>query len=273
MNKALQHLVTSHFSASAPSSTSPSKEIIDIIVESSNGDIRSAIMALQFACVSDISESKSKGRGKTKKASSKLESRALMEAVTRREQSLALFHLVGKLLYNKRRYLNQMQFISLETDVQFLGKGDAPAPSAAKKDIERDKALDTRLKDPPKLPRHLSAHDRKASRVDVEALYADSPIASSLLSLYLHQNYTQYCNELDECDGIMDWLSWVDFSGGEHVSYLHSYPPLSRSLNGCSGTLRTLIGFISSAWGLCIPCLAQLLDAVKNHTSPSFLIS
>ena len=29
-------------------------------------------------------------------------SRALLEAVTRREQSLALFHLLGKVLYNKR---------------------------------------------------------------------------------------------------------------------------------------------------------------------------
>ena len=98
------------------------------------------------------------------------------------------------------------------------GKGDAPAPSAQKKDIERDKAIDARLPDPPKLPQHLSAEDRKASRVDIEALYADSPIDSSLLSLYVHQNYTQYCNELDECGGIIDWLSWVDSSGGEHVS-------------------------------------------------------
>ena len=49
-------------------------------------------------------------------------------------------------------------------------------------------------------------------------LYADSPIDSSLLSLYIHQNYTQYCNELDEVDGVVDWLSWVDSSGGDSVS-------------------------------------------------------
>lgn len=100
---------------------------------------------------------------------------------------------------------------------QFVGKGDAPAPSAQKKDIERDKAIDARLKDPPRLPQHLAHHERKASRVDIEALYADSPIDSSLLALYVHQNYTQYCSELDDCMGIIDWLSWVDFSGGEQV--------------------------------------------------------
>ncbi|TCD62712.1 Cell cycle checkpoint protein rad17 [Steccherinum ochraceum] len=198
MKKALQNIVSMHYpSSSSQRSSQPSKEIIDTVVESSNGDIRSAIMALQFACVAGSSLTKPKGRGKAKKSNAIPESRALLEAVSRREQSLALFHLVGKLLYNKR-------------------KGDAPAQSAAKKDIERDKAIDARLKDPPKLPKHLSSHNRKPSRVDIEALYADSPIDSSLLSLYVHQNYTQYCSEVDECAGISDWLSWVDSSGGEH---------------------------------------------------------
>jgi cell cycle checkpoint protein len=67
---------------------------LDVIVESANGDIRSAIMALQFACVVEIPGSKKKG-GTT----------MVMEAVTRREQSLQLFHLLGKVLYNKRLFL------------------------------------------------------------------------------------------------------------------------------------------------------------------------
>ena len=48
-------------------------------------------------------------------------------------------------------------------------------------------------------------------------LYADTPIDASLLSLYIHQNYTQYCNTLDECEALMESLSWVDSSGGESV--------------------------------------------------------
>lgn len=67
------------------------------------------------------------------------------------------------------------------------------------------------------MPCHLSEHDRRASRVDVDAIYADSPIDTSLFSLYLHQNYTQFCNEVEEVDGVADWLSWVDSSGGEAV--------------------------------------------------------
>ncbi|KAE9384363.1 hypothetical protein BT96DRAFT_1008154 [Gymnopus androsaceus JB14] len=66
----------------------------------------------------------------------------------------------------------------------------------------------TKLKDPPLLPPHLSEHDRRASRVDVNTIYADSPIDSSLFSLYIHQNFTQFCTDVDECDGIADWLSW-----------------------------------------------------------------
>jgi cell cycle checkpoint protein len=96
MRKALQAIVNGHFTSSSVSSMAslaPSKEVLDVIVESSNGDIRSAIMALQFACIVEIPGQKRKN---TKGA------RLVVEAVTRREQSLALFHLIGKVLYNKR---------------------------------------------------------------------------------------------------------------------------------------------------------------------------
>jgi len=73
-------------------------------------------------------------------------------------------------------------------------------------------------------------------------LYADSPIDASLLSLYIQQNYTQYCNDIDECGAEADWLSWIDSSGGEAwyqanphhfhllaLSTLHSLPsPVAR---------------------------------------------
>ena len=76
--------------------------MLDLIVESSNGDIRSAIMALQFACTSPSSDGLSSKKGKAKSRRGGADTRALLEAVTRREQSLALFHLIGKILYNKR---------------------------------------------------------------------------------------------------------------------------------------------------------------------------
>ena len=56
-------------------------------------------------------------------------------------------------------------------------------------------------------------------------LYADSPIDASLLSLYVHQNYTQYCGELAECAALADTLSWIDANGAESVRPFLSSPP------------------------------------------------
>ena len=96
LRKAVQALLDTHIaSSSSRSAIAPSKEVIDIIVESANGDIRSAIMALQFACIiHKPTQRKKKNIGHT----------VVLEAVTRREQSLALFHLLGKVLYNKRSF-------------------------------------------------------------------------------------------------------------------------------------------------------------------------
>lgn len=54
MTRALQALLKTHFASSTTpkSHRQPSKDDLNTIVESSNGDIRSAIMALQFSCVS-----------------------------------------------------------------------------------------------------------------------------------------------------------------------------------------------------------------------------
>ncbi|KAG5642066.1 hypothetical protein DXG03_003643 [Asterophora parasitica] len=190
LTKALQGLLTTHFGGS--SQQPPSREMLDAVVESANGDIRSAIMALQFACVVQMVQ-----QGKNKKGSNKGKGKsAVLEAVTRREQSLVLFHLLGKVLYNKR-------------------KSDPPSSSATAKDIQKEKAIDVKLKDPPKLPPWFSEHERRTSRVDVDMLYADSPIDSSLFSLYVHQNYPQFTDGVEECEGVADWLSWVDSSGGD----------------------------------------------------------
>ena len=85
-------------------------------------------MALQFACIVEVPRAgggsgsgkkgkergKEKGQGKGKKGKigcgieeegegRKGSARVVLEAVTRRESSLALFHLMGKVLYNKRQ--------------------------------------------------------------------------------------------------------------------------------------------------------------------------
>ncbi|OBZ77252.1 Cell cycle checkpoint protein RAD17 [Grifola frondosa] len=195
LRPALKNMLDNHFLSS--SGTRPSKDVMDIVVDSSNGDIRSAVMALQFACIRDYATDQRKPT-KGRKRTAGLSARVVMEAVTRREQSLALFHLIGKVMYNKR-------------------KGDPPNSSASAKDKQRDRELDARLKDLPPLPTHLKEHERRASRVDIE-------------------NYVQYCDTLDECDSLIDRLSWADSNGGEswHQANPHRFHLLTL------GTLHAL---------------------------------
>lgn len=82
-------------------------------------------------------------------------------------------------------------------------------------------------------------------------LYADSPIDASLLSLYVHQNYTQYCDTLEQCGAESELLSWIDSSGGEIVRRFLHYAEIHLI---CfiffffffSGTKQILIGSTSS---------------------------
>ncbi|KAG8957192.1 Cell cycle checkpoint protein rad17 [Tulasnella sp. 419] len=222
LRKALNSILDRHFSSPAgASSMRPSKEVVDMVVDSSNGDIRSAIMALQFACVINLpgkkgSNPKSKSKAAKVAAISAKGMQVInyrgvlaLEAMTRREQSLALFHLLGKILYNKRY-------------------GDP-----------EDK--DDPPRDPPEPPVHLrEEHSRRLSKVDTNVLYADSPVDTSLLSLYVHQNYTQYCNDVDECDGVMSWLSISDTIGeGDAWPFNASLIPHSFQLLTL-GTLHAL---------------------------------
>ncbi|KAL5504857.1 RAD17 [Sanghuangporus vaninii] len=211
MLRALQELLSRHYEKSDASQFSRlSKDDLNIIVETSNGDIRSSIMALQFACVlGDTKERAQRGKKKV--------NRALMEAITRREQALVLFHLMGKVLYNKR-------------------KGDPLSATTSVKDKFREQALDARLRIPPPLPQWLANDERRASRVDVDTLYAESPIDAGLFALYIHQNYPQFCNDIDQCGELSNWLSWIDSSGGEqwHQANPHQFHLLAL------GTLHSL---------------------------------
>lgn len=89
-----------------------------------------------------------------------------MEVITRREQALALFHLIGKILYNKSASSIMSKGQSFTNNS--AGKGDPPSSSASAKDKLRDQELERRLRNPPSLPAWLSEHHRQTSRVDID---------------------------------------------------------------------------------------------------------
>ncbi len=43
-------------------------------------------------------------------------------------------------------------------------------------------------------------------------LYCDSPIDSSLHALYLHENYSKFCETEEQCGNICDLLSLTDIN-------------------------------------------------------------
>lgn len=163
-----------------------SQGILNSIVEGAGGDVRSATMTLEFTC----------GRSASGKQSSRSNVGSIL-SMTQKENALLLFHLIGKIMYNKR-------------------KSDPHPKSASAKDISRERALDRTLNDPPPLSSWLATEERRTSRVDVNLLYASTPVDASLFGLYIHQNYTQYCSSVEECSSLIDNLSWADANNSEN---------------------------------------------------------
>jgi cell cycle checkpoint protein len=89
-----------------------------------------------------------------------------LDAVTRREQSLILFHALGKVLWNKRASRKPSIRGSLVTDryvcVRLAGLGDPTQETGEEEDYPPS---------PPEqipLPAHLLEFERRQSKVDVE---------------------------------------------------------------------------------------------------------
>jgi cell cycle checkpoint protein len=96
MIKALQAIVNQHFQDNP--SLRPTKKTLDTIITCSRGDIRGAVMELQFSSLVDKKPTK---KGKESGLNGSI---AFLKLASQREQSLALFHLIGKVMYNKRMF-------------------------------------------------------------------------------------------------------------------------------------------------------------------------
>ncbi|KAA8914975.1 Rad17 cell cycle checkpoint protein-domain-containing protein [Sphaerosporella brunnea] len=145
----------------------PSKGVLDAL--STSGDIRSAIMGLEFLSMnSGLSNtgfteriSQSRRRGKPEERPLTSAEKALVTAVTQRENSFGLFHALGKVLYNKRY-------------------GD---------DVD-DPYVPPQIHPPlPDLPYHA-----RAARIDLETLIDDTGTDPQTFIAGLHENYLLSCN-------------------------------------------------------------------------------
>ncbi|BGP58407.1 RFC checkpoint protein Rad17 [Rhodotorula sphaerocarpa] len=218
LNRTLDRIAASPSSSAAPLSR-PSIATLDLLIAHSSGDIRSALMSLQFLATEDRgnanegvtslgtgAKGQGAGTGKGKKGGKKRKRgeeesedegdrngrgrtgkdrvKQLLQFVTARESSLFIFHALGKVLYNKR--WGQ----SAEDD---------------KKDVGRPGIVQDRKYD--RLPKHLRAEwDRTPTKVDPDAVFAGAPLDTDIFLTYLHHNYPPFTNTIEECSRVMDSL-------------------------------------------------------------------
>ncbi|ORY20600.1 Rad17 cell cycle checkpoint protein-domain-containing protein [Naematelia encephala] len=187
----------------------PPSSAIQLIALSCNGDLRSAINSLQLLCSdrsavvgkkrknrNDDDETspsvrKSSGKGSRGGKGSKLnvseDLRAVLDAVTRREQSLNLFHALGKVFYNKRL-------------------GD---PGIDDDDQEAVKAVES-LPSDELLPRHVRHYGRTKSMVQMEAFLPTIPVDASSFALWVHQSFPSFCTDIEQTSNYLDELCFAD---------------------------------------------------------------
>ncbi len=177
LKRALHSLISKLRNHTSQSTDTVDKVTIDRIVENSNGDMRNAVMAMEFIlrCPqsnSGLSKGKEKKRRKTE-GTGPLNRRAAtlnsggMSSTAQREQYLALFHLLGKVFYNKRLWCFSLSYQSAILIIR-LGKGDSRPTYMSQKDVQKEEEIDSRLKDLPPPPLWLKDEERRRSRVDVE---------------------------------------------------------------------------------------------------------
>ncbi|POY74924.1 hypothetical protein BMF94_1900 [Rhodotorula taiwanensis] len=218
LNRTLDRIYASDSSTPIARSSRPSTATLDLLIAHSSGDIRSALMNLQFLASESSEEggmtslgtgargsaaAKGQARGKGKKrkrdeessedegqggrgkATGKDKVKKLLQFVTARESSLFIFHALGKVLYNKR--WGQ----SADDDKKDLGRPG----------IVQDREYD-------RLPKHLrNEWDRAATKVDPDAVFAEAPLDTDIFLTYLHHNYPPFTNSIEECSRVVDALS------------------------------------------------------------------
>ncbi|XP_030049190.1 cell cycle checkpoint protein RAD17 isoform X2 [Microcaecilia unicolor] len=194
MMKVLNRIATAEANRSGGRVAVPDKTTLELLCCGSSGDIRSAINSLQFSSLIDSSLQNTPWpikREKTSHKPGKLSSKAkpkqnLEKALDKQEQlqpiggkdaSLFLFRALGKILYCKR-----------------------------------EPATESHL---PRLPLHLSTHERDPLLVEPEVVVEKSHMPGDLFNLYLHQNYLDFLTDIDDVVRTSEYMSTADILTGD----------------------------------------------------------
>ncbi|EOR00073.1 Cell cycle checkpoint protein RAD17 [Wallemia ichthyophaga EXF-994] len=186
----------------------PHDEALHLVVESSNGDIRSAVNTLQMLsqCAlpggggsKGVSGNKSEGKRRRKNHVSmsmsdgtRSEMHASLSTLARRETSLNLFHSLAKVLRNKRHGFDD-GLSEYECECEHM---PATLP----------------------IPLHMHNRSKPRSHVNPTALYQDIPVDVDTFLLFLAHNYPAYCADCDQAENVAEALSAADSMGSHSFS-------------------------------------------------------
>nr|XP_025837765.1 cell cycle checkpoint protein RAD17 isoform X2 [Vulpes vulpes] len=168
----------------------PDKTSLELLCQGCSGDIRSAINSLQFSSskgtnslwprkkgISSIKSDAALSKSKRRKKTDRVFENQEVQAIGGKDVSLFLFRALGKILYCKRASLTEL--------------------------------------DSPRLPSHLSEHERDTLLVQPEEVVEMSHMQGELFNLYLHQNYIDFFMEVDDLVRASDFLSFADILSGD----------------------------------------------------------
>ncbi|ORX33735.1 Rad17 cell cycle checkpoint protein-domain-containing protein [Kockovaella imperatae] len=205
----------------------PPASALQLIALTCNGDLRSAVNSLQLLCSRVAkqdgrkrkrddeelnSKSKAKGRGSQGGKGAKLDLsdqlRAVLDVVSRKEQSLNLFHSLGKIFYNKR-----------VTD-----------PGIEEEDRELYSFVRA-MPEPDGLPSHLKDFERSRSMVQIEAFIPTIPVDTSSFALWVHQSLPAYCTDVDQVGAALDDLCSADVMRTEEDIWQSSTHAIAYALH------------------------------------------
>ncbi|XP_014635226.1 PREDICTED: cell cycle checkpoint protein RAD17 [Ceratotherium simum simum] len=189
MMKFLNRIVTREANKNGGSIIVPDKTSLELLCQGCCGDIRSAINSLQFSSkgennlwprkkgMSSLKSDAALSKSKGRKKPDRVFESQEAQAIGGKDVSLFLFRALGKILYCKRASLTEL--------------------------------------DSPRLPPHLSEHERDTLLVQPEEVVEMSHMPGEVFNLYLHQNYVDFFMEINDLVRASDFLSFADTLSGD----------------------------------------------------------
>uniref|UniRef100_A0A672LSY4 Cell cycle checkpoint protein RAD17-like n=1 Tax=Sinocyclocheilus grahami TaxID=75366 RepID=A0A672LSY4_SINGR len=184
MMKVLSRIVTIEAGKSSGRISVPDKGALDLLCSGSSGDIRSAINSLQF---SSFTGEKIKRLWASKKGKST--AKPVVRAKCRSKSSKST---------------------DMQVESQAIGGKDAS--------LFLFRSFSTPIFKSPKLPSHLTDHQRDKLLVDPELVIERSHMSGEFFNLFLHQNYPDFFSDVEDIARASEYLSDADFLTAEWSS-------------------------------------------------------